>query len=234
MDRNGHGTHVAGIAAGKRYGVGPSADLYSLCVLDESGTGPESNSMAAIEWGIDRGVNVSNLSLGAPFASEGFEDLCYIARDRGMIIVAAAGNNGPALSTLIAPGGTTPAIIGVGAYVSPEMMAAQYTLRDQLGEMPFTWSSRGPAANGALGVDIFAPGAAISPVPKKNPKQAGLPGGLTVGAKAIPKGKNEIELVITATKKAPKGTFTATLIATHKKGKAILRQNVPGITITVK
>lgn len=75
---------------------------------------------------------------------------------------------------------------------------------------------------------------ALSPVPKKNTDRAGLPAGVTVAAKAIPKGKNEVELVVSASAKAPKGVFTATLIATHKKGKATTRQNLPGLTITVK
>jgi hypothetical protein len=75
---------------------------------------------------------------------------------------------------------------------------------------------------------------AFTPLAKKNPEKGGLPAGITIAMKPIPKGKNEIELVITTTKKAPKGTFTATLIGTHKKGKAATSQNVPGITITVQ
>eukprot|EP00913_Durusdinium_trenchii_P008938 g8404.t1 len=55
---------------------------------------------------------------------------------------------------------------------------------------------------------------ALTPVPKKNTEQAGLPKGLTVAAATIPKGKNEVEIVITAAKNAPKGVFTATLAGT--------------------
>jgi len=75
---------------------------------------------------------------------------------------------------------------------------------------------------------------ALASVPKKNPKKAGLPSGITVSAKSIPKGKNEVELVISTTKKAPKGTFTATVFATHKRGKTTIRQPLPGILIQVK
>jgi hypothetical protein len=45
---------------------------------------------------------------------------------------------------------------------------------------------------------------AFTPLAKKNPEKGGLPAGITIAMKPIPKGKNEIELVITTTKKSPK------------------------------
>ncbi|MBI2574564.1 S8 family peptidase [Candidatus Woesearchaeota archaeon] len=93
-DRNGHGTHVAGIFSGQNYGIAIRSTLYAVRVLDENGSGSESDIIAGIEWCITNGIHVANLSLGSPVASSGFEAICYAAADKGLILVAAAGNNG--------------------------------------------------------------------------------------------------------------------------------------------
>ena len=91
-------------------------------------------------------------------------------RKWGMAVFTSAGNDGPALSTLGAPGHLT-APITVGAYISPAMMGDQYSmLPPSAGEeepLPtsYSFSSRGPTPDGWLPT-LCAPGGAIAPVPR--------------------------------------------------------------------
>ncbi len=75
---------------------------------------------------------------------------------------------------------------------------------------------------------------ALNPLPKGNPQKGGLPGGVSAAFKPIPKGKNEIEVVFSGNNKAVLGHFTATIVATHKKGKTTTTQYVPGIALKLQ
>ncbi len=94
MDGNGHGTHVAGVVAAADYGVAPSSQLYAVRVLDENGSGSDADAIAGIEWCIKNSVDIANMSFGGPLASQALEEVCEYAWQQGMILVAAAGNNG--------------------------------------------------------------------------------------------------------------------------------------------
>lgn len=105
MDDNGHGTHVAGIAAANGSGlkgVAPDAILYAYKVLGREGSGIDSWILAAIERCVDPDQNpntddaldVVNMSLGRPAdSSEPISEAVNNAVSKGVIFVVAAGND---------------------------------------------------------------------------------------------------------------------------------------------
>lgn len=84
----GHGTHVAGIVLL----VAPDARIMPLRVLDSDGHGDFFRVAAAIDYAVDHGAQVINLSLGAADESDAIEDAVRRASKRGVMVVAAAGN----------------------------------------------------------------------------------------------------------------------------------------------
>lgn len=172
-----HGTHVAGIVAGhypdapERNGVAPGAQIVSVKIGDSRLGGME--TAAGIERGL-QGVlrnrcDLVNMSFGEPTSTPDrgrlITLLSQLVREHGVTFVASAGNSGPALSTVGAPGGTTSAILGIGAHIPASLMESAYSFRSPLPDTAYTWTSRGPVSDGDLGVDLFAPGGAFAPVP---------------------------------------------------------------------
>lgn len=103
-DDNGHGTHVAGTIAALNNTIGvigaaPKAQLYAVKVLDRSGSGSYSSIIAGIEWAITNKMNVINMSLGGSQGSTALEQACNAAYNAGILVVAAAGNEGTAAGT---------------------------------------------------------------------------------------------------------------------------------------
>ncbi len=93
---NSHGTHVSGIIAAEENGTGvigvaPEAELYALKVLDGAGFGLTSWVIAAIEWGVDNGIQIANLSLEGP-DSQALQNACDSAYSAGVLLIAAGGN----------------------------------------------------------------------------------------------------------------------------------------------
>lgn len=172
-----HGTHVAGIVAANfpdrplRNGLAPGVQIVSVKIGDTRLGGMETG--AALIRGLKRVADLNcdliNLSYGeaASIANHGqlVEQFNRIVKEKNVIFVSSAGNSGPALSTVGAPGGSSSEVIGVGAYVSPDMAKVEYSLRKEIDGLPYTWTSRGPTTDGDFGVDIFAPGGAVAPIP---------------------------------------------------------------------
>lgn len=99
-DDNDHGTHCAGTAAAADDGTGvlgvaPEATLHAVKVLACDGSGSFDDIAAGIEWSADQGHDVQSMSLGANTDSSVVKDALQYAADRGVVMVAAAGNSGP-------------------------------------------------------------------------------------------------------------------------------------------
>jgi len=150
MDDYGHGTHVAGTVAAEDngegvVGVAPEAELYALKVLNSNGSGSFSDVIAALQWCVDNGIQVTNNSYGSSgdpgeTLEIAFDNAYY---DYGIIHVAAAGNSGN-------PPGTGDNVGYPAAYESVIAVAAT----DQNDERAQS-SSTGPD------LELSAPGVAI-------------------------------------------------------------------------
>ncbi|CAO3593980.1 unnamed protein product [Absidia cylindrospora] len=173
-----HGTHVAGITAANfpddptLNGVAPGAQIVSLRIgdarLDSMETGP-GITRAAAHLAINK-VDLANMSFGESSSSPVDGHFIKLLADEaigksGCIFVTSAGNDGPCFSSIGAPAGMHASFITVGAYVKHAQMQAEYALLESVAECPYTWSSRGPSTDGYQGVDIYAPGSAITCVP---------------------------------------------------------------------
>ena len=123
-DANGHGTHTATIAAASADdGVGIAGVAYSnttvmpVKVLDDTGTGSDSDVIAGLVWAADNGADVVVM----PFSNPGYSEALQIAVDyvwaSGAVLVAAAGNDGSTTPTY--PAGDAN-VVGVGATVQDD------------------------------------------------------------------------------------------------------------------
>jgi serine protease len=99
-DDHGHGTHVAGTIAqstNNKLGVGGvafGASIMPLKVLSARGSGSMAAIGQAIRFAADHGANVINMSLGGPFPVATIAKAVKYAREKGVTVVAAAGNDG--------------------------------------------------------------------------------------------------------------------------------------------
>jgi serine protease len=142
----GHGTHIAGIIAQTTNnhigtaGIAYGAYLMPVKVLDSSGTGTYADVAEGIIWATNQGAHIINLSLGGSQPSKTLENAVDYAFSNGVILVAAAGNDGT--SAICYPAAYDERVIAVGA-----------TRYDQTATY---YSNYGPS------LDLMAPGGDLS------------------------------------------------------------------------
>lgn len=174
-DDQGHGTHVAGIAAGDGTGANAgTADAYGgvargalligAKVIDSSGSGADADVVSAIDWCAQRGdVRVISMSLGMPGGDgkdAGSQAANAAVLTYGKVVVAAAGNDGDGEYTIASPGVATE-VVTVGA--ASDYSAPASDPGHDNGLYLAGFSSRGPTANTSapLKPDVVAPGLTV-------------------------------------------------------------------------
>lgn len=169
IDRYGHGTFVAGLIAGTGLssagavrGVAPGAHLVSVKVAGQDGSTDLVTVLAGLQWVVDHrddyDIHVLNLSLGVSSAEDYRTNPLNIAVERvwnaGIVVVAAAGNDGALPGTITKPG-DDPLVVTAGASDDRTTVAVN---DDTLA----AFSGAGPtASNGVAKPDVVAPGTSV-------------------------------------------------------------------------
>jgi serine protease AprX len=163
-DGDGHGTFVAGIAAGGNdgyAGASPSSHILPIRVMDDNGVARTSDVIAAAQWILANkdafNIKVANFSLHSATATHFYYDPLDRAVEKlwlsGVVVVAAAGNygTGDAPSGVLYSPGNDPFVITVGAV---DIGTALGTLDDSVAP----WSAWGSTEDGFAKPDLGAPG----------------------------------------------------------------------------
>jgi len=165
-DPYGHGTHVTSIAAGGAQnvslsysGIAPQANLVIVRAFDDTGGGRYTDVIAGLNWIVANraryNIRVLNLSFGAQPQSYYWDDpvnqAVMAAWRAGIVVVAAAGNEGPSAMTIDVPG-NVPYVITAGA------LTDNYTPYDATDDRLASFSSAGPTFEGFVKPELVAPG----------------------------------------------------------------------------
>ena len=169
FDPNGHGTHITGVIANSQVGadkewngVAPGVKLVEVRVLDQTGAGTYEHVIQGIQWVIkhkaEYNIRILNLSLvstvQSPYWADPLDQAVMRAWASGLVVVAAAGNGGPAPMTVGVPA-NTPYVVTVGAFTD------NFTPSNWNDDYIAPFSSAGPTLDGFTKPDVMAPGAHI-------------------------------------------------------------------------
>lgn len=184
-DDNGHGTHVAGLVAGdgtasmgKYRGAAPGCGIIALKVLDRYGTGSQDDVLRALRWIREYRqqyrIRVVNISVGTTCNSKrnharllkSVEQLW----DEGVVVVTAAGNQGPRPGSITAPG-SSKKVITVG---SSDLLEGRSAI-----------SGRGPTEECVCKPDIVAPGNKIMSCVPGKPYSYGVKSGTSMSTPLV-------------------------------------------------
>lgn len=168
-DDNGHGTHISAIIGGDgrasegRYqGIAPGCSIISVKVLDNKGGGFASDVLMGLKWIRENrerlGIRIVNISVGSYSRRNMSENSALVrgvdaAWDDGLVVVVAAGNNGPGRMTVTTPG-ISRKVITVGC-------SDDHKEVNVMGRHMVDYSGRGPTGACICKPEIIAPGAGI-------------------------------------------------------------------------
>jgi subtilisin family serine protease len=168
-DQNGHGSHVAGIAAAKDnsvgvVGVAPGARLWNLKVLDSTGAGTVSTLIKALDYvtANAKRIEVTNISLGCSCSSQALNTAISNAVKAGVTIVSAAGNQAKNVASVSPP--NHPSVIAVSAITDTDGKCGAKGTKSSYGSDD-TFAS---FSNYGLAIDVAAPGVSIVSTYKSN------------------------------------------------------------------
>ena len=195
-----HGTHCAGIicgdgTSGTQIGVAPDATIICVKVMDDAGSGNANSVCSGIEFAIEHGADVLNMSLGFPNASnstrEALRQTYENALEAKVAIVTAVGNDGmlnltfPVPNSVRVPGGCPPPWLhpdqqanpgGLSACIAVGAVNSSNKVADFSSRGPFTWQTTTyedypylPGREiGLIRPDVCAPGVKIVSCSNKN------------------------------------------------------------------
>ncbi len=164
-DEAGHGTAVAGIIAGETMpgetaeGINKNVELYSAKVLDENNQAPLSRIIQGIYWAIEKDVHIINMSFGTSQYSKALEDAVKAAADKGILIVAAAGNQGNQGTDTVEYPAAFPEVLAVGS-VDAQGEVSDFSAKGE--EVELVAPGEAVRVTGAFGADMVVSGTSMA------------------------------------------------------------------------